>query len=156
MAKLTILNVEQQIPLSLLEEFKQYAGMPDSSRDAVLRGLLQSAILRVQEYGDKALLKCKARQISEMTESGVIRLYLGGGDVEDVKDTIYGISVPYDALPGGKLRILAACSGVEVTFETKPEPGELERAKATVLRYATALFDGDNTEVLNSILNEVL
>ena len=157
MARLTISKIEKQIPLSLLEEFKQYASMPDGSRDAVLRGLLQSAILRVQEYGDRALVECTARQIATVDEeTGVLRLYLGGGDVESITDTIGGNSVDYEAIAGGKLRVSARGREVEVVFKAKPVPGELERCKATVLRYATALFDGDNTEVLNSILNEVL
>ena len=156
MAKLTILKVEQPIPLSLLEEFKQYASMPDGSRDAVLRGLLQSAILRVQEYGDMALLECTAKQVAEVPEdSGVIRLYLGGGDVESLKTTNGGNNVAYDPLPGGKLNVFVRGCEVEVVFRAKPEAGELERAKATVLRYATALYDGESTIVLNSILSEV-
>lgn len=143
--------------MSLLEEFKQYASMPDGSRDAVLRGLLQSAILRVQEYGDKALLECVAKQVVTVPEdSGVIRLYLGGGDVESLKKTNDGNSVPFDPLPGGKLNVFVRGCEVEVVFRTKPVVGELERCKATVLRYATALYDGENTAALNSILNEVL
>lgn len=143
--------------MSLLEEFKQYASMPDGSRDAVLRGLLQSAILRVQEYGDKALLECVAKQVVTVPEdSGVIRLYLGGGDVESLKKTSDGNSVPFDPLPGGKLNVFVRGCEVEVVFRTKPVVGELERCKATVLRYATALYDGENTAALNSILNEVL
>ena len=143
--------------MSLLEEFKQYASMPDGSRDAVLRGLLQSAILRVQEYGDKALLECVAKQVVTVPEdSGVIRLYLGGGDVESLKKTNDGNSVPFDPLPGGKLNVFVRGCEVEVIFRTKPVVGELERCKATVLRYATALYDGENTAALNSILNEVL
>ena len=157
MAKLIIVKVEGAAPLSLLEEFKQYASMPDGSRDAVLRGLLQSAILRVQEYGDKALLECVAKQVVTVPEdSGVIRLYLGGGDVESLKKTNDGNSVPFDPLPGGKLNVFVRGCEVEVVFRTKPVVGELERCKATVLRYATALYDGENTAALNSILNEVL
>lgn len=156
MAKLTITEI-QSIPSSLLEEFKQYASMPDASQDSVLQGLLKSALLRVQEYGDRALIQCTARQIATIDEeTGILQLYLGGGDVVSVTDTIDGNSVDYEAIAGGKLRVFARGREVEVVFVASPVTGELERCKATVLRYATALFDGDNTEALNSILNEVL
>ena len=157
MAKLSIVKIDQAIPLSLLEEFKQYAAVPDGSRDAVLTGLLTTALLRVQEYGDRALVACVAKQVCMVPEdSGVIRLYLGGGDVESIRKTNDGNSVPFDPLAGGKVQTLVRGCEVEVVFKTKPEPGALDGAKATVLRYATGLFDGDDTPTLNSILNEVL
>ena len=156
MAKLSIVKIDQAIPLSLLEEFKQYAAVPDGSRDAVLTGLLTTALLRVQEYSDRALVACVAKQVCMVPEdSGVIRLYLGGGDVVSLRTTNGGNNVAYDPIAGGKLNVFVRGCEVEVVFKTKPEVGELERAKATVLRYATALYDGENTIVLNSILSEV-
>lgn len=157
MAKLTIVKVNQALPLSLLEEFKQYAAVPDGSRDAMLTVLLTTALLRVQEYCDRALVVCTAKQVCTVPEdSGVIRLYLGGGDVESLTTTNDGNSVPYDPLTGGKVQTFKRGCEVEVVFTTKPEPGVLERVKATVLRYATGLYDGEDTGTLNSILNEAL
>lgn len=156
MAQLSIVSVDQGIPQSFLEEFKQYASMPDGSRDAVLLGLLRSAILRVQEYADAALMACTARQTAPVPEgTGVIRLYLGGGEVVGVRRTSDGDAVAYDALPGGRVSVHDG-GEVEITFRTRPDAGDLERCRAAVLRYATALYDGEGTEVLNSILNEVL
>lgn len=157
MAKLTIVKVNQALPLSLLEEFKQYAAVPDGSRDAMLTGLLTTALLRVQEYSDRALVVCTARQVCEVPEdSGVIRLYLGGGDVENLTRTKDGNRVPFYPLPGGKVQTFVRGEEVEATFVTKPEPGALERVKATVLRYATGLYDGEDTATLNTILNEAI
>ncbi|MBQ3812882.1 MAG: hypothetical protein II841_04880 [Bacteroidales bacterium] len=157
MAKLTIVKIDQALPLSLLEEFKQYAAVPDGSRDAMLTGLLTTALLRVQEYADTALLACTAKQVLDVPEeTGVIRLYLGGGDVESLTTTNDGNSVPYDPLTGGKLNVFVRGCEVEIVFKTRPNPGDLERVKATVLRYATGLYDGEDAGTLGSILNEVL
>lgn len=157
MAYLTIVSVDQGIPQSLIEEFKQYASMPDGSRDAVLVGLLKSAILRVQEYADAALVACTARQVAQLPDgSGTLRLYLGGGEVVSVRRMDGGDSMDFDSLPGGRLSVHGSGCEVEVVFRARPDVGNLERCRATVLRYATALYDGEGTEVLNSILNEAL
>lgn len=158
MPKLEIIKAENLISPSLIEEVKQYAAMPDDSRDAVLVSMLQSAILRLQEYADRALVECTVRQTVTMPENtAVFTLYLGGGDVESVKSTNAANSIAYAVLATNKIFIHSfAGSEVEIVYKTKPAAGEFAKAKATILRYVTALYDGENTEVLNSIMNEML
>ena len=75
--RLQIIENNDTLPTAWLEAFKQYASVPDDGRDALLLGLLRSAIYRVQEYADRALLKCRVRQTGEAdAKTGQIRLYL--------------------------------------------------------------------------------
>lgn len=156
MQRFEIIQKDDRLALAWLEAFKQYASVPDDSRDALLTRLLSAAILRVQEYADRALIECRVRQTSTTDEKGRIWLFLGGG-----KD----LSATYDY--GGEE---AACvqntadfvtgfvrdTVVTVEFTTEPLAAWCDQARPTVFRYATALYDGEPVEVLNSILNEVL
>ena len=79
MFTLQIIENNDPLPAGWLEPFKQYASVPDDGRDAMLLHLLKSAILRVQEYADRAILRCRVRQTGESDpETGLFRLYLGG------------------------------------------------------------------------------
>lgn len=155
MARLEILSVEEGFCRSLLEQFKQYASVPDDSRDALLESLLRTAILRVQESADKAILTCTVRQTSVVPEStGIIRLYLGGGIIKSITGA-WRQFVPFDPLPGGKVQTFVRGQVVEVTFETEPNEADKDNLLPSVFRYATALYDGEDASVLASILNEV-
>lgn len=139
----------------MIEELKQYAGIADDSRDAMLHNLLYSAVRRVQEYADKALVKSKVVVTVDASETDrMVRLYMGGGKIISVTDND-GNSVPYEAVKGNLLKV-HAMGGVCIEYETEPSDSDFDECKVTVYRYATALFDGESTEVLNSILNEVL
>lgn len=143
-------------PADMLDALKQYASVPDDGRDALLMRLLESTLLRVQEYADLALVECLAEQTCLVPADRYVRLYLGGGDVVSVKDAD-GEDIPFDAYGKGRIRLFRAPSAeVTVLFETKPSPADVARCMPTVLQYATALYDGETTEVLNTILNEVL
>lgn len=157
MAKLTITQITGTISSSLLSEFKQYASVPDTTNDTLLTGILKQAILRVQEYSDRALLACSVKQQAAVPmETGIIQLYLGGGEVSSVINMKDGSDVMYNALPGGRLGLYLGGGEVEVTFTVTPAENALEQVKETVFRYATAVYDGEDSGVLGSILNEVL
>lgn len=158
MARLDISNIEWNGILrgNLLEEFKQYASIPDGSRDAMLLSILKNAILKVQEYGDRALIPCTVTQVCRVPPTGVVRLYLGGGDVYGLSNTKSGDFVPFDPLPGGKLILYSRGIEVRIVFQAKPAEADLIKARTTILRYATALYDGEEVETLNKILSESL
>ena len=71
MARLDIISIEENYSENFLEEFRQYASVPDNSRDALLLALLKTAVLKVQEFADRALVKCTVRQTARVPESGV-------------------------------------------------------------------------------------
>lgn len=156
MARIDITNIEWNGVLrdNLLEEFKQYASIPDNSRDAMLLSLLKNAILKVQEYGDRALLPCTVTQYSRVPPTGVVRLYLGGGDIYGLVNVKSGDFVPFEPLPGGKVNLYQRGIEVRIVYATKPTEADCIKARPAILRYATALYDGEEVETLNKILSE--
>lgn len=156
MARLEIVSVDDGFCRELLEQFKQYASVPDDSRDALLVSLLRTALLRVQEGADRALLPCTVRQTSVAPiDSGKIRLYLGGGTVLSIRGD-WREDIPFDPLPGPYVQTYVRGKVVEVTFQTDPTDTARTELLPSVFRYATALYDGEDAPVLGSILNEVL
>ena len=154
MAQLVVISIEDGFCRSMLEQFKQYASVPDNSRDALLQQLLQSAVLRVQEFADRPIVRTKVQQtVTVPNGSGIVRLYMGGGDIESVTSED-GTELAFDPLPGGRLQLFRRSGTVTITYTTTPSEGELERLLPTVFRYATALYDGEDSEVLNKILME--
>lgn len=139
---------------NLLEEFKQYASIPDGSRDAMLLTLLKKAILRVQEYGDRALIPCTATLTCVVPQTGIVRLYLGGGEITSIVDTRTAGFVRFDPLPGGKIQVFSRGNEVQITYTVTPSEANAINARPVILRYATALYDGDEVETLNKILSE--
>lgn len=139
-----------------MEEFRQYASVPDHSRDALLHSLLAGAVLKVQEFADRALVECTVRQIARVPESGRFQLFLGGGKVESVNVPSSGWETSYEALAGDILRISPTGLDAEVVFKVTPKEVDLARLKPVLFRYATALYDGEDTDVLNRILLECL
>lgn len=139
----------------LLTKFKQYAAVPDDSRSALLTGLLKTALLKVQEYADRALLECTVELVDDIEENGAeMRLYMGGGEILSLTDS-RGNAADYYRISGDSLNVFAT-GKVKCTYRTSPLQSDMDLCEATVLRYATALYDGEDKETLNSILNEVL
>lgn len=156
MAKLEYIDIEKDYTANFLEEFRQYASVPDHSRDALLRSLLNAAVLKVQEFADRALVRCTVRQIARVPESGVFELFLGGGEVVSASVPSSGWETSWKALEGNKIRISPTGLDAEVVFTAEPKPADLVKLKPTVFRYGTALYDGEDTDVLNRILLECL
>lgn len=156
MARLEVISIDQAYCSNLLGQLKQYASVPDDSRDALLDTLLRTAVQRVQEYADKALAVTTLRLTARVPEgTGILRLYQGGGDVTACK-TDSGEEVPFDPLPGGRLQLFVRGATVQVTYTTRPNEGDRQSLLPTVLRYATALYDGEEADALNRILTEGL
>lgn len=136
-----------------LQELKRYASVPDDSQDALLRGLLKRAALVVQEYADRSLLPCRFR----LTVSGVtgnsVRLYQSVSSVDSVKDA-GGNDLPY-TMSGNVVDISAEFSCAVIEYSTMPAESDLDMLSAVAIRYATALYDGQDNVELSKILAEV-
>ena len=155
MPRLELISFDDGFCRSHLEQFKQYASVPDDSRDALLNSLLKSAVLKVQEFANTALVACTCRVTAAVPASGVVRLYMGGGDIVGLEDE-NGEQVRFDPLPGGLVQTFIRKGTVKVTYETVPNEGDRERLLPTVFRYGTALYDGEDPDVLKRILMETL
>ena len=155
MPRLELISFDDGFCRSYLEQFKQYASVPDDSRDALLAGLLKSAVLKVQEFADTALAVCTYRVTAAVPASGVVRLHMGGGDIVGLEDE-NGEQVRFDPLPGGRVQTFIRTGTVKVTYETVPNDGDRDRYLPTVFRYGTALYDGEDADTLKKILMETL
>jgi hypothetical protein len=155
MPRLELISFDDAFCRSRLEQFKQYASVPDDSRDALLASLLKTAVVKVQESANVAIAACTYRVTAAVPASGIVRLYMGGGDITECVDAD-GDFVRFDPLPGARVQTFLRTGYVKVTYQTVPVEGERERLLSTVFRYGTALYDGEDPKVLNMILMEVL
>lgn len=155
MHELRTISVNTREYGTLLNEFKQYASVPDDSRDGLLTHLLRSALLAVQASADKALVETTMQLATDVDpEDPYVDLYLGGGTIESVLDED-GADVDYKLIPPATLRLYGS-GRIIVKWTTQPQKGSLEEYKSVVLRYATALYDGEDSATCNKILLEVL
>ena len=154
MPRLEVIEIVGGICPDWLTELKQYASVPDGTRDAMLSSLLRTAVLRVQEYADRALVKTRLRLTTVIPDnSGRVRLYEGGGQIESITAED-GTELRYDPLPGCWIQLYSRGGIARITYVTSPLEGDVTRNKVVALRYATALYDGEELSVLNSILAE--
>lgn len=134
-----------------LEELKRYASVADDGQDTVLMSALVTAFDRVQRAADTALLEGRYR-ISAEDHPGIIHVYMGG-TVERVTDSL-GLPVSFNQR-GYKVYV-GTDGNVEVEYSTRVVPADYARLMPVVLQYATAIYDGQETITLNSILRQCL
>lgn len=152
MIRLTLISSE---PVSgqWLEAFRQYASIPSPGQDAMLSGLLTRAALVIQEYADTSVLACSFRLYANSVEDRSVRLYQTVSEVVSVTGA-GGEEVPY-SLEGRTVILGSDAAAVSVEYRTVPDLGEQERLLPVVLRYATALYDGQDNAELTKIVQEV-
>lgn len=153
MARLELITVDETVFEAMLTDFKQYASVPDDTQDEMLLRIIRNAALRVQEYADKAFVRCTVRATLAIPVSGIVRLYLGGGVVSEVKND-RGEAMSFDYLPGGRLQLFAHSGTAQVTYDVEPNQGDIYSLEQAIIRYATADYDGAETDELNRILTE--
>ncbi len=134
-----------------LEQFKQYASVPDDSRDGVLLKMLKRAMLAVQEYSDIAVLPCTIQLTAQDIRKGeAVRLYQGGTTVTSVVDQDAN-EVPY-TLEGNRVIIGANCKALVVTYTNSVNVAQAEALQPVIWQLATAIYDGEDTKAQASIL----
>ena len=138
-----------------LDMLKQYASVPDNSRDALLKLPLTRAMKTVQDTAGKSLLPCKLKlTVSERAreDGNVIKLYHTPDEIISVNS---GEDDDIGFTRDGNLLLLSAyAETVIVTYKTRPDPAQADSLFAVVLQYATALYDGADTEQLAQILSQ--
>ena len=138
-----------------LDMLKQYASVPDSSRDALLKLLLMRAMKTVQDSAGKSLLPCTLLlTVSERErEAGnIVKLY-------HTPDTIVSVKSGKDddiafERRGNLLLLDDFADTVIVNYTTRPDPAQADSLFAVVLQYATALYDGASSDELAQILSQ--
>ena len=139
-----------------LEQFKQYASVPDDSRDGILQKMLKRAMLAVQESSNVAMLPCKIEvMLAPVWPGDTIRLYQGGKTIISVKDS-QGEDLAY-AREGDVIKILEthkAWSTAVVVYQNEVIVPEAEKLQPVVWQLATAIYDGEDASVQNAILRQ--
>ena len=154
--KLKTIAIDDTGVALLYDEFQTYASVPgdgDKSMQTLMQSCLRSAILKVQEYADTALVQTTFELTVDADDSRTVRLY-EGGKVLSVTDA-EGHAVQYNVLGDGRV-VAGATGALRIKYQTQPKPGDLDNYKLTIFRYALADLDGDSWEVKNGILNEAL
>lgn len=128
----------------------QYAGVSDEGQKAILESCLVRAFDIVQKYANKALLPGRWR-VTATDYAGEVKVYMGG-TVEYVSGR-EGERIPFRQY--GEAVVLSG-DYAEVVFSTEVNEAEYDALLPAVLKYATALYDGEDAVVLNSILKECL
>lgn len=141
-----------EIPAGWLQQFKAYAAVADAAQDDLLGALLLRAVLRVQEMADRSLLACTFELREDDVEDNLVRLYQTVSEVVSVSTPV-GHRVYWEHRSNG-LRVYD--DSVVVVYNTEPREGDIHDLMPVVFQYATALYDGQDTKTLASILSQCL
>lgn len=136
-----------------LAAFKEFASI-NAGSDALLGGMLTRAMLAVQEWEDKALLRCTATLSVTGREdtAAPVHLYLTPGEVVSVSNAD-GDTLAY-SLVGSELLPSFRTASVCVVYKVVPNEADVLALLPKVYRYATALYDGESASTLARILQE--
>lgn len=137
------------IPSDWLAGFKAYAAIADDAQDNHLLAYLTRAVLTVQEKADKSLIACTLRVMEDEAEGGV-RLYQSVKDIVSVTD---GRGVEHSFSQDGRM-VYTMTEKAVVTYTTEPVQGNVDYLLPVVYQYATALYDGQDSRTLASILDQ--
>lgn len=149
MVKLKV--IEQGTPSDgALSMLMKYASVSDEGQKEILSSCLVRAMDMVQRYADRALLPGKWRIVAS-DYRGEIKVYMGG-KVEYVSDR-HGLPISHQQFGN---TVYVGGEYAEVVFTTEVEPAEYDALLPVVLKYATALYDGEDSKELNAILKEAL
>lgn len=139
-----------EVPAGWLQQMKDYAAVADGAQDSLLSSLLLRAVLRVQELANKSLLACTYELHEDDVEDNWVRLYQTVSEVVSVSTPV-GNRLYWEPRSKG-IRVYE--DSVVVVYKTEPRDGDIEDLLPIVFQYATALYDGQDTKTLASILSQ--
>ena len=149
MVKLRV--IEQGKPTDgTLDMLMKYAAVFDEGQKEILSSCLVRAMDMVQRTADTALLPGRWRIVAS-EHSGEIKVYMGG-TVESVSGR-QGEAIPFRQY-GDKVHLSGDYA--DVVFATEVDPAQYDALLPVVLKYATALYDGEDSVTLNQILKEAI
>lgn len=139
-----------ELPAEWLEQMKAYAAVADGAQDSLLSALLLRAVMRVQEIANRSLLACTFELREDEVEDNLVRLYQTVSEVVSVSAPV-GHRLYWEYRSNG---IRVYDDSVVVVYKTEPREGDIEDLLPVVFQYATALYDGQDTKTLASILSQ--
>lgn len=153
MIQVRIIQNGDPLPVHL-KRYKEYASVPDDSRDVMLYGILRRAMLTVQEAADVAMLPCLLQlTVTDVHAGDAIRLYQGGKEIvavnADGDATIEGY-----VQNGDVVRMPYGCKSVTITYRNEVILPEAEKLQPVVWELATAIYDGEDAAVQAAILKK--
>lgn len=149
MVSLEIISM-QEPAAEWLQELKSYASVSDDAQDSLLRSLLTRACIRVQEMSDRSVLACTLRLHEDEVGDNTVRLYQTVSEVIEV--TSAEGHRQYWEPRGRSIRVYS--NTAVVTYTTEPKEGDIRSLLPVVYQYATALYDGQDSRTLASILTQ--
>jgi hypothetical protein len=149
MIELTIIE-KTDTPAAWLEQFKAYAGIADNAQDSLLQAILSKAVLSVQQKADRSLIACTFELREDEVEGNAVRLYQSVSQVVSVRDG-QGRTEYWEQV-GNKVKLFA--NSAIVTYRTEPHLADIDTLLPIVYQYATALYDGEDSKTLASILTQ--
>lgn len=143
--------IEQAKPADgALDMLAKYAAVFDEGQREILSSCLARAMDMVQRTADTALLEGRWRIVAS-EYNGEIKVYMGGM-VESVSGR-HGDAIPFTQCGD---TVFVSGDYAEVVFTTEVDPAQYDVLLPVVLKYATALYDGEDAVNLNSILKEAM
>lgn len=139
-----------ELPAGWLEQMKAYAAVADGAQDGLLHSLLLRAVLRVQELANKSLLACTFELHEDEVEDNTVRLYQTVSEVISVSTPV-GHRLYWEPRANG---VRVYDPSVVVVYRTEPRDVDIDDLLPVVFQYATALYDGQDTKTLASILSQ--
>lgn len=138
-----------EVPAEWVAGAKAYAAIADNSHDHWLKTCITRAVLSVQEKADKSLIACTLR-VTEEDATGGVRLYQSVKDIVSVTD---GRGVEHGFSQDGRI-VHTMTEKAVITYTTEPIAGNIDLLLPVVYQYATALYDGQDSKTLASILEQ--
>lgn len=138
-----------EVPADWIEQFKAYAAISGNASDSWLKTCVTRAVLSVQEKADKSLIACTFN-VREEDALGGVRLYQTVKDIVSVTD---GKGESHEFSVDGRM-VYTMTEKASVTYTTEPLQGNVDMLLPVVFEYATALYDGQDSRTLASILEQ--
>ena len=135
-----------------LADFKAYANITGTDKDAQLQSVLTQAVIRVQEYADRALLPCTITIDAEGAQAQLWQPIISA--VNHVVDMDSGDDVVADCVAKGTTLFFPRPGVWKVTYTTQPVSSDVKRLLAYVWEMAVAMWDG-NTEEETKVYNRI-
>lgn len=139
---------------AMLDGFRQYLSAPETGNEALLRAVLKSAMIAVQEWEDRSLLPETIAVVvaARPDPRAPITLYRTVSEIVSVTDA-EGKPLDY-TLAGKLLQVSGPCRNAEVIYSTAVEEADVDSLLLKVYRVAAARYDGEDAQTINRIIME--